>query len=542
MRAEVDEETGEFLYNPYTIVSGSISLAEEETVPEAETVPQKIAVIEESEPVEETAAAEIWQESVFEEETPAEEITAEQAEPAEIPVITETSVVICESDINAAFGLFDMSQSRKLDYTVVKSQDSYNVMIPDDYDQLFFNGIDEEGNAFFNAAGEEVQVNFNEVEMNIQIVNFAELKIKDIAKPDEYSIDRFCGEETLPYYYGEIMKVTPADGYNIVIGDMKYSDAVSVAVNDDAVVPEERYVSVEVPTGFEAVGNAVEGKFKYGTTVTVQPAKDQLKGMKYTLSVSHTDGEIEESICKPLTISWNEVLIENDIVKIQVSNQKSAFYLGFDETRAKDLIDAGFTTNEKDKYSMNRDDAFFRTGFYKFGVNIPDKVKINKYILKGKDTGSVLAAFDENGTMLEGGMLAKENAVAEVLYDNRKTNYRTDFKLNLIGVHDDICLDIEYDAVETIEFSFNTFDDSNAPKDGIVTAYLNDSDFEEKSLNKENNADNTIKFSPIASWEIIEVQLNETIIKNENKDSKNQKILFITLVKQKKLIIMERIY
>lgn len=257
VKARINEETGELVYNPYKMISGGITIAEEASVPEVEKINQEIAVIEDGEIVEE--ASEIPQEDVSDEIIPEE--------PAEIPMITETSVNICESDVNAANGMFDMSQSQKLDYTVVKSQDSYNVMIPDDYDELFLNGIDEEGNAFFNAAGEEVQVNFNEIEMNIQVVNFAELKIKDIAEPEDYSIERFCGEETLPYYYGEIVKVTPSSGYNIVVGDMKFSDAVSVAINDDAVTTEEVAINVyegeNISQNFEVIKDDTHKKLRF---------------------------------------------------------------------------------------------------------------------------------------------------------------------------------------------------------------------------------------------------------------------------------------
>ncbi len=508
VRTKVDEEMGELLYNPYTIVSGSISIAEEEAVPEAETVPQEIAVIEESEPVEETAA---------------EEITAEQAEPAEVPVITETSVVICESDINAAFGLFDMSQSRKLDYTVVKSQDSYNVMIPDDYDQLFFNGIDEEGNAFFNAAGEEVQVNFNEVEMNIQIVNFAELKIKDIAEPDEYSINRFCGEETLPYYYGEIMKVTPADGYNIVIGDMKYSDAVSVAVNDDT--PEAELAEVKVfeknNDGNEVISENFEIDINEENTIaTVKPAEGKLNGMKYTLSVARENQE--PLICngEPLSINIGEAVINEDgIIHVEASGITDAKYLG---VISAEKIEKGFEAADSlggraiNEFGANESwsDKPFRDadGYFLPFLRLPkDGVMIKEFYIVNKN-GDKLAVYDKDGKLINSTITNKDAFLAT----DGIGEYMS-FPLNSDHIHEDIYFDVDFDSVKTICLSFDLDKDSpyTGNQDDLIDPRLNGKEFNSSSLN-DNDDDNIVSFkiknSYVNQWEISKVKYNNQFV------------------------------
>lgn len=556
VRAKVDEETGELLYNPYTIVSGSISIAKEAAVPEAETVPQEIAVIEESEPVEEAAAAEIWQETVSEEETAEEEIPADQTEIAEIPVITETSVVICESDINAAFGLFDMSQSQKLDYTVVKSQDSYNVMIPDDYDQLFFNGIDEEGNAFFNAAGEEVQVNFNEVEMNIQVVNFAELKIKDIVEPEEYSIDRFCGEEALPYYYGEIMKVTPADGYNIVIGDMKYSDAVSVAINDDAVVPELIEVKIietivsDVTTekdNFEIIKNE-------DNTVTVQLKENRLNGVKYTLSVARKGQEPLTRYSESLTFNISEAE-ENDDSTIHVEAKvgNGVKYKGLPKTVREDgsgwasAVSQNPLVNEpEDSYWWDNRDNSDTKGYSTFNLSIPETVRISKCAIKTRpeDTKSeekTLAeyevVYDANGKITA--INLNTNTISAIKCgdafkrsEEAKTWY---FPINANVLHEDIYLDVDYDF--QINFTFNAYESGNENnnQNEIIVATLNGKAFDQTSLKGKDEEDqnNYVNFAIqeayAETWEITTVSLinaagnPELLIKDEKMGGYNIK-------------------
>lgn len=465
VKERINEETGELVYNPYKIIGGGITIAEETAVPEAETINQEIAVIEDGEIVEE--AAEILQEGVNDEIIPEE--------PAEIPVITETSVNICESDVNAANGMFDMSQSQKLDYTVVKSQDSYNVIIPDDYDELFLNGIDEEGNAFFNAAGEEVQVNFNEIEMNIQVVNFAELKIKDIAEPEDYSIERFCGEETLPYYYGEIVKVTPSSGYNIVVGDMKFSDAVSVAINDDAVTTEG--VAINVYEGENISGNFTANVNGNNVTVTVND-NVPLNGMKYTLSVALKNGKADVKYAenKALTFSFDDVVVTNGVIRVNAAIEGVKAYSKLSES---DEIKCYCPTEPLIDYvNGNMTD----TTWYKNGkltaarLSFTDgTVKINEVTIKSK-TGKPYATYDANGKLTGG----DSSIISD---DANVTKGSWEFFINPAGVnnlHEDLYIDVDYTPIKEVKISFDV-----TPNDGSVIGKLNGTEFGSINIEKD---------------------------------------------------------
>lgn len=476
VKARINEETGELVYNPYKIIGGGITIAEETAVPEAETINQEIAVIEDGEIVEE--AAEILQEGVSDEIIPEE--------PAEIPVITETSVNICESDVNAANGMFDMSQSQKLDYTVVKSQDSYNVIIPDDYDELFLNGIDEEGNAFFNAAGEEVQVNFNEIEMNIQVVNFAELKIKDIAEPEDYSIERFCGEETLPYYYGEIVKVTPSSGYNIVVGDMKFSDAVSVAINDDAVTTEG--VAINVYEGENISGNFTANVNGNNVTVTVND-NVPLNGMKYTLSVALKNGKADVKYAenKALTFSFDDVVVTNGVIRVNAAIEGVKAYSKLSES---DEIKCYCPTEPLIDYvNGNMTD----TTWYKNGkltaarLSFTDgTVKINEVTIKSK-TGKPYATYDANGKLTGG----DSSIISD---DANVTKGSWEFFINPAGVinlHEDLYIDVDYTPIKEVKISFDV-----TPNDGSVIGKLNGTEFGSINIEKDlKKNDNIVEFS-----------------------------------------------
>lgn len=476
VKERINEETGELVYNPYKIIGGGITIAEETAVPEAETINQEIAVIEDGEIVEE--AAEILQEGVNDEIIPEE--------PAEIPVITETSVNICESDVNAANGMFDMSQSQKLDYTVVKSQDSYNVIIPDDYDELFLNGIDEEGNAFFNAAGEEVQVNFNEIEMNIQVVNFAELKIKDIAEPEDYSIERFCGEETLPYYYGEIVKVTPSSGYNIVVGDMKFSDAVSVAINDDAVTTEG--VAINVYEGENISGNFTANVNGNNVTVTVND-NVPLNGMKYTLSVALKNGKADVKYAenKALTFSFDDVVVTNGVIRVNAAIEGVKAYSKLSES---DEIKCYCPTEPLIDYvNGNMTD----TTWYKNGkltaarLSFTDgTVKINEVTIKSK-TGKPYATYDANGKLTGG----DSSIISD---DANVTKGSWEFFINPAGVnnlHEDLYIDVDYTPIKEVKISFDV-----TPNDGSVIGKLNGTEFGSINIEKDlKKNDNIVEFS-----------------------------------------------
>lgn len=507
VKARINEETGELVYNPYKMISGGITIAEEASVPEVEKINQEIAVIEDGEIVEE--AAEVPQEVI------SEEIISE--EPAEIPGITETSVNIRESDVNAANGMFDMSQSQKLDYTVVKSQDSYNVMIPDDYDELFLNGIDEEGNAFFNAAGEEVQVNFNEIEMNIQVVNFAELKIKDIAEPEDYSIERFCGEETLPYYYGEIVKVTPSSGYNIVVGDMKFSDAVSVAINDDAVTTEE--VAINVYEGENISGNFTANVNGNNVTVTVND-NVPLNGMKYTLSVALKNGKADVKYAenKALTFSFDDVVVTNGVIRVNAAIEGVKAYSKLSES---DEIKCYCPTEPLIDYvNGNMTD----TTWYKNGkltaarLSFTDgTVKINEVTIKSK-TGKPYATYDANGKLTGG----DSSIISD---DANVTKGSWEFFINPAGVinlHEDIYLDVEYDIVKEVEISFGV-----TPDDGSIIGKLNGTEFKDinndnidQILQNDNDTEkNKVTFEVDKSWDISNVALNGKKIKIDDNNA-----------------------
>lgn len=476
VKARINEEIGELVYNPYKIIGDGITIADETAVPEAETINQEIAVIEDGEIVEE--AAEILQEGVSDEIIPEE--------PAEIPVITETSVNICESDVNAANGMFDMSQSQKLDYTVVKSQDSYNVIIPDDYDELFLNGIDEEGNAFFNAAGEEVQVNFNEIEMNIQVVNFAELKIKDIAEPEDYSIERFCGEEALPYYYGEIVKVTPSSGYNIVVGDMKFSDAVSVAINDDAVTTEG--VAINVYEGENISGNFTANVNGNNVTVTVND-NVPLNGMKYTLSVALKNGKADVKYAenKALTFSFDDVVVTNGVIRVNAAIEGVKAYSKLSES---DEIKCYCPTEPLIDYvNGNMTD----TTWYKNGkltaarLSFTDgTVKINEVTIKSK-TGKPYATYDANGKLTGG----DSSIISD---DANVTKGSWEFFINPAGVinlHEDLYIDVDYTPIKEVKISFDV-----TPNDGSVIGKLNGTEFGSINIEKDlKKNDNIVEFS-----------------------------------------------
>lgn len=512
VKARINEETGELVYNPYKMISGGITIAEEASVPEVEKINQEIAVIEDGEIVEE--ASEIPQEDVSDEIIPEE--------PAEIPVITETSVNICESDVNAANGMFDMSQSQKLDYTVVKSQDSYNVMIPDDYDELFLNGIDEEGNAFFNAAGEEVQVNFNEIEMNIQVVNFAELKIKDIAEPEDYSIERFCGEETLPYYYGEIVKVTPSSGYNIVVGDMKFSDAVSVAINDDAVTTEE--VAINVYEGENISQNFEVIKDDPNKKATVQPKAGVLNGMKYTLSVEFNNQEKPAtSENEPLFFSFNDAKRdETGNIRVEAKIEGVRFN-GFwntdvDENGNRIKVEkkdglvcrASYYTLDWYVQPNNIDEEWYKheNGYITPHVLLPEdkSVTVTKFVVMSA-SGNPLAVYNGKGELdiTQNHEIANGNAGS---VGNSWT-----FPLNPDAIHEDIYIDVEYE--KTITF---TFGPENAQSS--VTASLNENDFStiEKNydfVKDERNilkSDNEVTFIPSDGWKIEKIQYDDNTI------------------------------
>lgn len=507
VKARINEEIGELVYNPYKIIGDGITIADETAVPEAETINQEIAVIEDGEIVEE--AAEILQEGVSDEIIPEE--------PAEIPVITETSVNICESDVNAANGMFDMSQSQKLDYTVVKSQDSYNVIIPDDYDELFLNGIDEEGNAFFNAAGEEVQVNFNEIEMNIQVVNFAELKIKDIAEPEDYSIERFCGEETLPYYYGEIVKVTPSSGYNIVVGDMKFSDAVSVAINDDAVTTEG--VAINVYEGENISGNFTANVNGNNVTVTIND-NVPLNGMKYTLSVALKNGKADVKYAenKALTFSFDDVVVTNGVIRVNAAIEGVKAYSKLSES---DEIKCYCPTEPLIDYvNGNMTD----TTWYKNGkltaarLSFTDgTVKINEVTIKSK-TGKPYATYDANGKLTGG----DSSIISD---DANVTKGSWEFFINPAGVinlHEDIYLDVEYDIVKEVEISFGV-----TPDDGSIIGKLNGTEFKDinndnidQILQNDNDTEkNKVTFEVDKSWDISNVALNGKKIKIDDNNA-----------------------
>ncbi len=490
IRARINEETGELVYNPYRIIGSEIAIADSADVSDSETADQEIAVIED-------AAA----------EEPV------QTEIEEIPVITETSLNICESDVNAAVGMFDMSQSQKLYYTVVKAQDSYNVMIPDDYDELFLNGIDEEGNAFFNAAGEEVQVNFNEVEMNIQIANFAELKVKDFAEPAEYSVERFCGEEALPYYYGEIVKVTPASGYNIVINDMKFSDAVSVAINDDAVTPEQ--VAINVYEGENRSQN-----FTCTTengVATVQPAEGKLNGMKYTLSVESGDNVRQEN-GRPLTFSLDEFKPENGNVRVDASGIEPAVFQGL----SKESEEITFSRPTEPLINFVNGTATDNT-WYPNGKLIGAKlsflaksVKINNVSIKST-TGKLYAAYDAAGKLTGG-----DNSI--ISEDASVSKGQWQFFINPEGVnnlHEDLYLDVDYTPVKEIKFTLGVEPPKN---DANVIGKLNGTEF--KDVNNENidgilqsdanPNDNTVTFTTDDKWKITKVKYNNNDISPEN--------------------------
>ncbi len=512
VKARINEETGELVYNPYKMISGGITIAEEASVPEVEKINQEIAVIEDGEIVEE--AAEVPQEVI------SEEIISE--EPAEIPGITEISVNIRESDVNAANGMFDMSQSQKLDYTVVKSQDSYNVMIPDDYDELFLNGIDEEGNAFFNAVGEEVQVNFNEIEMNIQVVNFAELKIKDIAEPEDYSIERFCGEETLPYYYGEIVKVTPSSGYNIVVGDMKFSDAVSVAINDDAVTTEEVAINVyegeNISQNFEVIKDDTHNK------ATVQPKAGVLNGMKYTLSVAFNNQEKPAtSENEPLFFSFNDAKRdETGNIRVEAKTEGVRFN-GFwntdvDENGNRIKVEkkdglvcrASYYTIDWYVQPNNIDEEWYKheNGYITPHVLLPEdkSVTVTKFVVMSA-SGNPLAVYNGKGELdiTQNHEIANGNAGS---VGNSWT-----FPLNPDAIHEDIYIDVEYE--KTITF---TFGPENAQSS--VTASLNENDFStiEKNydfVKDERNilkSDNEVTFIPSDGWKIEKIQYDDNTI------------------------------
>ncbi len=507
VKARINEETGELVYNPYKMISGGITIAEETAVPEAETINQEIAVIEDGEIVEE--AAEVLQEVI------SEEIISE--EPAEIPVITETSVNICESDVNAANGMFDMSQSQKLDYTVVKSQDSYNVMIPDDYDELFLNGIDEEGNAFFNAAGEEVQVNFNEIEMNIQVVNFAELKIKDIAEPEDYSIERFCGEETLPYYYGEIVKVTPSSGYNIVVGDMKFSDAVSVAINDVAFTTEG--VAINVYEGENISGNFTANVNGNNVTVTIND-NVPLNGMKYTLSVALKNGKADVKYAenKALTFSFDDVVVTNDVIRVNAAIEGVKAYSQLSESDeikcpcpTKPLIDYVNGDMTDATWYANGKLTAARLSF------TDGTVKINEVTIKSK-TGKPYATYDANGKLTGG----DSSIISD---DANVTKGSWEFFINPAGVnnlHEDLYIDVEYDIVKEVEISFGV-----TPDDGSIIGKLNGTEFKDVNndnidqiLQNDNDTEkNKVTFEVDKSWDISNVALNGKKIKIDDNNA-----------------------
>lgn len=506
VKARINEETGELVYNPYKMISGGITIAEEASVPEVEKINQEIAVIEDGEIVEE--AAEVPQEVI------SEEIISE--EPAEIPGITETSVNIRESDVNAANGMFDMSQSQKLDYTVVKSQDSYNVMIPDDYDELFLNGIDEEGNAFFNAAGEEVQVNFNEIEMNIQVVNFAELKIKDIAEPEDYSIERFCGEETLPYYYGEIVKVTPSSGYNIVVGDMKFSDAVSVAINDDAVTTEEVAINVyegeNISQNFEVIKDDTHNK------ATVQPKAGVLNGMKYTLSVECTDYKREET-GKSLNFPLDKAKPDDDgNVRVEASGIEGAKCNG--SLEKLDEINCSYPDKPLIDYvNGNMTDATWYENGKLTAARLSFKdgaVKINKVSIKST-TGKPYATYDANGKLTGG----DSSIISD---DANVTKGSWEFFMNPAGVnnlHEDLYIDVDYDVYQTIKISFTAIPD---PKNSNITAFLNNYNFNELDKNYDFEkdekkiliSDNKVTFKPSNGWIIEKIEYDGKTINDNN--------------------------
>ena len=519
VKARINEETGKLVYNPYKIIGGGITIAEETAVPEAETINQEIAVIEDGELIEEAA------------ETPQEDVSDEinPEEPAEIPVITEISVNICESDVNAVDGMFDMSQSQKLDYTVVKSQDSYNVIIPDDYDELFLNGIDEEGNAFFNAAGEEVQVNFNEIEMNIQVVNFAELKIKDIAEPEDYSIERFCGEEALPYYYGEIVKVTPSSGYNIVVGDMKFSDAVSVAINDVAVTTDVVKINVYDKEG-------LSGKFDSSMDdhgiVTIKPKAGALNGMKYTLSVAlNNQVEPVTSENEPLIFSFNDAKRdETGNIRVEAKTEGVRFN-GFWNTdvdengnikkvEKKDGIVCKASYNTIDWYvqpnpdGSDRDEDWYKheNGYITPYVLLPkdDSVKVTKFVVMSA-SGDLLAEYDSNGKRDEtkNHEIANGNAVGSKVQEG----YKWTFPLNPDAIHEDIYIDVEYE--KTITFTFGPENVQSS-----VTASLNGNEFstieknydfvkDERNILKSNNE---VTFIPSDGWKIEKIQYDDNTI------------------------------
>lgn len=508
VKARINEETGELVYNPYKMISGGITIAEEASVPEVEKINQEIAVIEDGEIVEE--ASEIPQEDVSDEIIPEE--------PAEIPMITETSVNICESDVNAANGMFDMSQSQKLDYTVVKSQDSYNVMIPDDYDELFLNGIDEEGNAFFNAAGEEVQVNFNEIEMNIQVVNFAELKIKDIAEPEDYSIERFCGEETLPYYYGEIVKVTPSSGYNIVVGDMKFSDAVSVAINDDAVTTEE--VAINVYEGENISQNFEVIKDDPNKKATVQPKAGVLNGMKYTLSVEFNNQEKPAtSENEPLFFSFNDAKRdETGNIRVEASGIEGAKCNG--SLEKLDEINCSYPDKPLIDYvNGNMTDATWYENGKLTAARLSFKdgaVKINKVSIKST-TGKPYATYDANGKLTGG----DSSIISD---DANVTKGSWEFFMNPAGVnnlHEDLYIDVDYDVYQTIKISFTAIPD---PKNSNITAFLNNYNFNELDKNYDFEkdekkiliSDNKVTFKPSNGWIIEKIEYDGKTINDNN--------------------------
>ena len=506
IRARINEETGELVYNPYRIIGSEIAIADSAEVSDSETADQEIAVIED-------AAAE---ESV-------------QTEIAEIPVITETYLNICESDVNAAVGMFDMSQSQKLDYTVVKAQDSYNVMIPDDYDELFLNGIDEEGNAFFNAAGEEVKVNFNEVEMNIQVVNFAELKVKDFAEPAEYSVERFCGEEALPYYYGEIVKVTPASGYNIVINDMKFSDAVSVAINDDAVTPEQ--VAINVYEGENQSPN-----FTCTTengVATVQPAEGKLNGMKYTLSVESGDNVRQEN-GRPLTFSLDEFKPENGNVRVDASGIEPAVFQGL--SKESEEITFSRPTEPLIGYANGtvKEDKHWLVNGKIIGAKLSfnsKAVKINSVSIKST-TGKLYAAYDADGKLTGGdnSIISEGASVSKGLWQ---------FFINPEGVnnlHEDLYLDVVYESVVKIKFSFEESGSSDN-KNLHATAKLNGTDFDDlenidiNDILKEN--DNVVKFTADKNWTITNIRLNKEASVDVNAETYDYNIGSVEEVKQR---------
>lgn len=393
------------------------------------------------------------------------EAAEEGAEAAEDPFMVEYTIDLAK--VNAAAMTLDLSDDEQLSYFIVKEDEGYDVVIPDDYDKLSVVEINDEA-VVLDADGEEVTVNLKDAEFNTSLTGFAELRTQDLEPGDTYSVERFCEDDDMPYYYGEVVKITPAEHCKVVIGDDEYIKPVAVEINGDEVDGQEKRFKINLSGNYADQVDVSsdnmrdengERTFKEGDTVTFSP-KNIPDGYKVTLSGGGK------------SVQSSDLVIENAQGDITVdANREEVKYLGYNNSTPNYVM---VKVDGRETYPNP-----FAAGNDHVTISYDNNIKLRNDVVKVKSI--TITTADGNSAVVN----PEEHTV-----DNKGLNaYFTgddskSFELRRDGIHGDISINVDYEI--SYDFSFTQTPNSDLVKTVTINNGTKDYTYQDGVIKDEN--------------------------------------------------------